>query len=75
VLASLAASRTDTLTAAGYSHLSALTGGYHVAFLVGAIFAASAATIGITLLRTSAQPGDPHAVEPAAEERTEIGVA
>ena len=46
-----------------------------MAFLVGAIFAASAATIGITLLRTSAQPGDPHAVEPAAEERTEIGVA
>jgi EmrB/QacA subfamily drug resistance transporter len=75
VLASLAASRTDTLTAAGHSHLSALTGGYHVAFVVGAIFAAAAATIGVTLLRTITQPGDPHALEPAAEERTEIGVA
>jgi EmrB/QacA subfamily drug resistance transporter len=76
VLASLAASRTDTLTAAGHGHLSALTGGYHVAFVVGAIFAAAAATIGVTLLRTIAQPSDPHAAaEPAAEERTEIGVA
>jgi EmrB/QacA subfamily drug resistance transporter len=75
VLASLAASRTDTLTAAGHSHLSALTGGYHLAFVFGAIFAAAAATIGVTLLRTSEQPGDPHAVEPAVEERTEIGVA
>jgi EmrB/QacA subfamily drug resistance transporter len=75
VLASLAASRTDTLTAAGHSHLSALTGGYHLAFVFGAIFAAAAATIGVTLLRTSAQPGDPHAAEPAVEERTEIGVA
>ena len=40
VLASLAASRTDTLLATGESELSALTGGYHLAFLVGAIFAA-----------------------------------
>ncbi len=75
VLASLAASRTDTLTAAGHSHLSALTGGYHLAFVFGAIFAAAAATIGVTLLRTSEQPADPHAAEPAAEQRTEIGVA
>jgi EmrB/QacA subfamily drug resistance transporter len=75
VLASLAASRTDTLTAAGHNHLSALTGGYHVAFVVGAIFAAAAATIGVTLLRTIAQAGDPQAAEPAAEERTEVGVA
>jgi len=74
VLASLAASRTDTLTAAGHSHLSALTGGYHLAFVFGAIFAAAAATIGITLLRTSAQPSDPHAAEPVVEERSEIGV-
>jgi EmrB/QacA subfamily drug resistance transporter len=55
VLASLAASRTDTLTADGDSHLAALTGGYHAAFVVGAIFAVSAATIGVSLLRI-AQP-------------------
>ncbi len=51
VLASLAASRTDTLLASGEGELAALAGGYHVAFLVGAIFAASAAVIGAALLR------------------------
>jgi EmrB/QacA subfamily drug resistance transporter len=35
VLASLAASRTDTLLAEGESQAAALTGGYHIAFLVG----------------------------------------
>ena len=46
VLASLAASRTETLTSDGSSELAALAGGYHAAFLVGAIFAASAAALG-----------------------------
>jgi MFS family permease len=36
VLASLAAARTDNLLASGESEVAALTGGYHVAFLVGA---------------------------------------
>ncbi|HEY1366207.1 MAG TPA: MFS transporter [Gaiellaceae bacterium] len=52
VLASLAASRTDSLTAAGERPLEALLGGYHIAFLVGALFAAAAAAIGAALLRT-----------------------
>ena len=39
VLASLAASRTDTLLASGENQVAALTGGYHVAFFVGAVFA------------------------------------
>jgi EmrB/QacA subfamily drug resistance transporter len=51
VLASLAASRTETLAASGESPLEALTGGYHAAFLVGAIFALAAAVIGGALLR------------------------
>ena len=51
VLASLAASRTDTLLASGESQAEALTGGYHVAFLVGALFAITAAAIGGLLLR------------------------
>jgi len=42
--------------------LSALTGGYHVAFLVGAAFAAAAAVIGGALLR-EAEPMAAH--EPA----------
>jgi EmrB/QacA subfamily drug resistance transporter len=54
VLASLAASRTGTLLAAGESQTAALTGGYHVAFLVGALFAAAAASLGGLLLRQGA---------------------
>ena len=59
ILASLAASRTETLLAAGDGPLAALTGGYHAAFLVGAIFALSAAVIGGTLLRAGV-PGAAH---------------
>ncbi len=54
ILASLAASRTDTLIASGDSALAALNGGYHAAFLVGAVFALAAAVIGAMFLRTSA---------------------
>jgi len=68
VLASLAASRTDTLLAAGESELSALTGGYHLAFLVGAIFAALAAGLGAVLLRAGAYAPQEGAAEPAYEE-------
>ena len=56
VLASLAASRTDSLLASGEDELEALMGGYHVAFLVGAVFAAAAAAIGAALLRPGAMP-------------------
>jgi EmrB/QacA subfamily drug resistance transporter len=53
VLASLAASRTTHLTAAGHSHASALVGGYHLAFLVGTGFALSAAIASTVLLRAT----------------------
>jgi EmrB/QacA subfamily drug resistance transporter len=53
VLASLAASRTETLRASGDASLVALNGGYHTAFLVGTLFAASAAVIGAALIRTT----------------------
>jgi EmrB/QacA subfamily drug resistance transporter len=66
VLASVAASRTNTLVDTGAGQLSALTGGYHLAFLIGAIFAATAAMVGAALLRV---PGaeETVAAEPAAE--------
>jgi len=57
VLASVAAQRTDTLLADGSDELSALTGGYHVAFLLGAIFAFAAAAVGAAFLRTRTAPG------------------
>ena len=69
VLASLAALRTDALLDEGTSELVALAGGYHTAFLVGAIFAGVAAALGALLLRPAAAP-IPHGElveEPIAE--------
>jgi EmrB/QacA subfamily drug resistance transporter len=54
ILASLAASRTETLRVSGDASLLALNGGYHAAFLVGALFAGAAAVIGAALIRTTA---------------------
>ncbi|MEA2467383.1 MAG: hypothetical protein QOJ57_1509 [Thermoleophilaceae bacterium] len=54
VLASIAASRTDGLLGAGGARLDALVGGYHLAFVVGAVFALGAAVLGATLLRPAA---------------------
>jgi EmrB/QacA subfamily drug resistance transporter len=68
VLASLAASRTSSLEETGSSELVALTGGYHAAFLVGAIFAGAAAAIGAFLLRPTAAAVVAHGEqEPIAE--------
>jgi EmrB/QacA subfamily drug resistance transporter len=62
ILASLAASRTQSLAASGESALAALNGGYHAAFLVGSLFAFSAAAIGGVFLRaTAAAPHGEHA--------------
>jgi MFS family permease len=68
VLASLAASRTDSLLASGEDPLAALNGGYHIAFLVGAAFAFAAVVIAAALLRgrreeAGASPGVPAAAE------------
>jgi EmrB/QacA subfamily drug resistance transporter len=65
VLASLADSRTASLRAAGDDRLAALTGGYHLAFIVGAVFAALAAGLGATLLRDRAPaPAEEHEPSP-----------
>jgi EmrB/QacA subfamily drug resistance transporter len=77
VLASLAASRHDSLIASGHAEAAALTGGYHTAFLVGALFAISAAATGVLLLRTAPQPGGQRSGESAAaaEAPTPVEVA
>jgi MFS family permease len=54
ILASLAASHTDSLLGSGDDPLAALNGGYHAAFLVGALFAVAAAVLGTVLLRATA---------------------
>jgi EmrB/QacA subfamily drug resistance transporter len=65
VLASLAARRTDTLTADGQNAVAALNGGYHLAFLVGAAFAVVAASLAAALLRTRPMAVPEHAEEEA----------
>jgi EmrB/QacA subfamily drug resistance transporter len=50
VLATLAATRTDDLAAGGASNASALTGGYHLAFLIGAGLVAVAMVVALTVL-------------------------
>ena len=69
VLTSVAASHTSDLRAAGDGPLVALTGGYHVAFLIGAVFAFAAAAIGAGVLRADVQGHAGH--EPAGELATE----
>jgi EmrB/QacA subfamily drug resistance transporter len=68
VLASVAASRSGSLEADGASAIAALNGGYHVAFLIGAVFAAAAAAVAGIFLRTpqSAHDAQHHGVEPVA---------
>jgi len=51
VLATLAATRTDNLAADGASTASALTGGYHLAFLIGAGLVVAAMLVTLTVLR------------------------
>lgn len=57
VLASLASRRTTTLEASGEGPLAALNGGYHAAFLVGAIFLVAATVVGGSLLRSDVSAG------------------
>ncbi|MGH3566396.1 MAG: DHA2 family efflux MFS transporter permease subunit [Pseudonocardia sp.] len=51
ILASLAAARTDALRVTGSDAVAALNGGYHIAFVVGAVFVAAAGVLGAALLR------------------------
>ena len=67
VLASLAASRTNSLRADGESALVALNGGYHLAFAIGALFALAAGVAATVFLR-EAKPAHEAAREPAFAE-------
>src|SRR5213592_1272301 len=69
VLASLAAARTDTLLALGADSLAALNGGYHIAFAIGAVFAAAASLLSAALLRAAPQPAA-NSLAPAPEGET-----
>jgi EmrB/QacA subfamily drug resistance transporter len=72
ILASLAASRTNSLLASGDARLAALNGGYHAAFFVGALFAAAAAALSAALLRATTAAAPDH-VDAAAPEAAPAG--
>ena len=57
VLATLAATRTESLAAGGATEAAALTGGYHLAFLIGAGCVLAAALLAATVLQTPAPQG------------------
>ncbi|MER6846524.1 MFS transporter [Streptomyces flaveolus] len=63
VLSTLAASRTESLTAHGRTAAEALTGGYRLAFAVGAGLLITAFAVAFTMLR---HPGRQASEEPAA---------
>jgi EmrB/QacA subfamily drug resistance transporter len=65
VLASAAASRTDSLLSSGHSAVSALNGGYHLAFMLGAAFAVAAMVLAAVLIHAEAP--DPMHAAPAVE--------
>ena len=74
VLASLAAARTDRLLALGADSLAALNGGYHIAFAIGAVFAAAASMLSAALLRAAPLRAAPqpaaNSLAPAPEGKT-----
>jgi sugar phosphate permease len=74
VLATLSTERTQSLLEEGVSNASALTSGYHVAYLIGAGLAAISVAIAVFVLRDPApaaagEVGPEHGATPAHEER------
>ncbi|HEY2716128.1 MAG TPA: DHA2 family efflux MFS transporter permease subunit [Solirubrobacterales bacterium] len=67
VLATLSTERTNHLLDGGASEASALTSGYHLAYLVGAILAAIAVALAIFVIRPAPSPGQGGAAAPAED--------
>ena len=64
LLATLSASRTDTLLAAGETAAEALNGGYHLAYLVGALLVGASLVVALAILRSEPLGAE----EPGADE-------
>jgi EmrB/QacA subfamily drug resistance transporter len=64
VLATLATERAGSLRAGGDSVASALTGGYNLAFLIGAGLAVAALGVAVTMLRPVTPPAEEEVPEP-----------
>jgi MFS family permease len=77
VLATMATTETGNLRAAGHSAASALNGGYHLAYLIGAALVAAAIVVAATVLQperkaavAAAEPeaGEPDEIDPCYSE-------
>jgi EmrB/QacA subfamily drug resistance transporter len=75
VLATLSATRSADLRHAGKATASALTGGYHLAFLIGAALVLAAIVVAVTMLRPDAEGAAGMEVTPEPDpERPEQGL-
>jgi EmrB/QacA subfamily drug resistance transporter len=61
VLATLSATRTSHLLSSGVSAHAALTGGYHLGFIVGAALVVAALVVAVVVLRPAVAPATAHA--------------
>jgi len=68
VLATLSATRSDSLIESGESTAAALTGGYHLAFVVGALLVAAAIAVAVSVLEPEQRAAE-HARRDAARPR------
>jgi len=68
VLATLSTTRTGNLVASGHSTASAVTSGYHLAFIIGAGLAIAAIGFALTVLRPAAVVEEEERAEPAEAE-------
>jgi len=73
VLATLSTERTNSLLDGGASQASALTSGYHLAYLIGAGLAAIAVLLAIFVIRPTPKPGQGGAPEGGGEPLTAEG--
>ena len=73
ILATLSTERTNSLLDGGASQASALTSGYHLAYLIGAGLAAIAVLLAIFVIRPTPKPGQGGAPEGSGEALTAEG--
>ncbi len=68
ILATLSATRTSTLAAAGKPALDALTSGFHLSFAIAGVIVAAAVVVACTLMRPARSAAEAVAPEDEAEE-------
>ena len=67
MLATVSATRTNNLLGSGESTASALTSGYHLAFLIGAALVVVGIVVAVLVIEPVKHPQAAHAAEPEAE--------